>query len=418
MPASRVVAFAVVLGIALVARPSAASPGRNPALGPGPAPLLARESAVRWWFAFKLNGAIFPACGAAMASACPFGGTPQHYSGPAGLQYVYASSKDVTLRQGAGCAGETTSDPIGATYAEIYNGPYHYVVWNDQFEGDPPIQGCGDSCTAPWGHSKGMVAWDDDGNGVVMQVTTPSWPASGSKAHPRKSGNTLGCVIDDDVEFSQQFFALKLTKSDLMKVLGAMQNASVVTDTSNPQLVRNGGPADVAQIVDLLGRRSSSTATTNERLSSGVRVISKPSHLQVPPWQLVSAMLGGVPLRVATWWGNPNEIATTTASTPVTCWDDTVASPGAVVNATSGTWAHKTFGLTEGPGSPAGNANHAKIGVSTDKSSNYVIFGDMNQQGALSGSDGCDHSQNGRGGIFYIVTNATLHKGVRSLIGG
>lgn len=417
MTALRILSCGAFLALALVANPSAASAPRNPALGPGPVPLLASESAVRWWFVFKLNGSVFPGCGTAAANACPFGGTTQHYAGPAGLQYVYASSKDVTLRQAAGCAGATTSDPIGATYAEIYRGPYYYVVWNDQFDGDPAIEGCGDSCGAPWGHSKGIVAWDADGNGIVMQVTTPSWPASGSAAHPRKTGNTLGCVLDNDVEFSQQFFALKLTRSDLVKVLDAMQNASVATDPSNPQLVRNGGPTGVSQIVDSLGQRSSSTTATSERLSSGVRVISKPAHLQVPPWQLVSALLGRVPLRVATWWGNPNEIPTTTASTPVACWNDGLAAPGAVVNATSGTWAHKTFRLTEGPGSPAGNANHAKIGVSTDASSNEVIFGDMNQQGALTGADGCDRSQNERGGLFYVVKNATLNKGIRALIG-
>src|SRR5947199_2640123 len=39
---------------------------------------------------------------------------------------------------------------------------------------------CG-SCSSPWGHSKGVLAWNDAGEGFVMQVSTPSWPASGSE---------------------------------------------------------------------------------------------------------------------------------------------------------------------------------------------------------------------------------------------
>src|SRR5687768_7306797 len=65
------------------------------------------------------------------------------------------------------------------------------------------------------------------------------------------------------------------------------------------------------------------------RLSSGVQLISKPSKLHVPPWQLVSAALGGVSLRAATWWAAP-KIPTTTASTPIACWDSALGRPGSV----------------------------------------------------------------------------------------
>src|SRR5271167_5276619 len=103
-----------------------------------------------------------------------------------------------------------------------------------------PISGCSESCGAPWGHSKGMLAWNDAGDGLVMQVSTPSWPAAGSATFPRKTdGNTLGCVKDNDVQVSQHFFALRLTKDDLVKVLMALNNASIVTDPKNPQLVNN-----------------------------------------------------------------------------------------------------------------------------------------------------------------------------------
>ena len=173
---------------------------------------------------------------------------------------MYASSESPTLQQGNGCAGDTTDDPIGATFDEIYHGNYHYVVWNDQFYDDPDIKGCSESCGAPWGHSKGVVAWNDAGEGLVMQVSTPSWPAAGSASFPRKSdGNTLGCVKDNDIQVSQHFFALKLSKDDLVQVLKGLQNASVVTDPSNKQIVNNGGPADVQSIV------SESGCEVNER---------------------------------------------------------------------------------------------------------------------------------------------------------
>lgn len=98
----------------------------------------------------------------------------------------------------------------------------------------------------------------------------------------------------------------------------ALGNASVVTDPTNPQIVSNGGPADVQQLVEELGNQSSNRMVATFTLSTGVELISKPSDLNVPPWQLVSSILGGVPLRTATWWASP-KIPTTTASTTIKC---------------------------------------------------------------------------------------------------
>jgi hypothetical protein len=188
-----------------------------------------------------------------------------------------------------------------------------------------------------------MVAWNDAGEGFVMQVTTPSWPASGSKGHPRETdGNTLGCVEDNNVKVSQHFFALKLTKPDLVKVLKALANANIVTDLENREVVSKGGPADVQKLVEKLGVKSSSQTYTKSRLSNGVDLISKPSKLQVPPWQMISAALEGVSLRTATWWANP-KIYTTTASTRIACWDEALGDPGPVAIATTGQWKGKTF---------------------------------------------------------------------------
>lgn len=379
-----------------------------------PAPLLKEGRPVDWWFAFKFNSKSFPGCGGGNGEnrACPFGGDVQNYT--FGQQFVFASSDSQTLQKGGGCVGETLTDPLGATFDQVYNGAFYYVIWNDQFYDDPSIAGCSTSCGSPWGHSKGMLAWNEAGAGFVLQVTTPSWPAAGSKLFPRKTdGNTLGCVKDDDVKVSQHFFSLKLTKSDLINVLNALKNASVVTDPSNRQVVNNGGPKDVQALVSSLGTKSKSKSITKVQLSSGVGLISKPSALHVPPWQMVSAELGGVPLRTATWWANP-QIYSTTASTTIACWDDSLEPPGPVAIAISGEWDGTTFGLKGGPGP---DFNHAKIGVSTSGENSFAIFGDMNQQGTLSGVN-CGSSQNGRGGLFYVIENKVLSDEIANLIKG
>jgi Deoxyribonuclease II len=398
-----------------MAKPMSAVPSTHPSttasvsVSDAPVPLPMKDHPVDWWFAFKFNAATFPGCSA--TKTCTFGGTVKTYA--SSQQFVYATSDQPRLQMRTDCIGQTTADPLGATFDQIYNGSTYYVVWNDQFYGDPQIPGCTVSCSAPWGHSKGLVAWNDSGRGLVLQVSTPSWPAAASVYHPRDhDGNTLGCVTDDDVEVSQHFFALALTKDDLVAVLRALENASVVTDPTNPQIVRNGGPPDVAALVINLGKQSASTTPTKDTLSTGVVLISKPSHLPVPPWQMVSALLGGVSLRTATWWTEP-AIPTTTTSTAISCWATSLGKPGPVEIAVSGRWQGKSFGLKGGAGT---NFNHAKLGVSTSGAAQYAIFGDMNQQGALSGN--CASSQNGRGGLFFAVENDELASSVSDLIRG
>jgi hypothetical protein len=124
-----------------------------PAWADGPTPLLAAGHPVQWWFVFKLNAGAgkgkFAACGTQAPRSCPFGGDVQPYTSFS-QQYVYASNENSQLQQGSGCVGTTETDPLGATFDEIYSGNYHYVIWNDQFYQDPEIAGCsGDSCSAP-----------------------------------------------------------------------------------------------------------------------------------------------------------------------------------------------------------------------------------------------------------------------------
>lgn len=210
---------------------------------------------------------------------------------------------------------------------------------------------------------------------------------------------------------SQHFLALKLNSSDVLAVLKALANASVVTRPAIAQIVNNGGPAAIQSAVKNLGKKSAGKTATQTTLSSGVIVISKASQLHVPPWQMVSSLLGGEPLRVASWWQDP-EIPSTTAATPISCWDAALSTkPGAVQIATTGTWQGTTIGL-KGGASPAGN--HAKIGVSTGTHP-YAIFGDMNQQGSLTT---CTRGQDARGGLFFVVENQQLHDSLRDLITG
>ena len=379
-----------------------------------PAPLLEQGRPVDWWFVFKFNGSAFPACGSKTElRVCLFdkGQRPTKYQAGYSQQFVYASSEDPKLIKGSGCAGDSIRDPLGATFDNVYNSSYFYVVWNDQPYGHPKVPQCSSAgnCASPWGHSKGMLAWNEDGEGVVLQVSTPSWPEAANKDFPRKGeANTLGCLGHNNVKLSQHFFALKLTKPDLVKVLNAMQNASVATDPTQRQIVSNGGPEDVQALVSQLGKRVDSKSYTRETLSTGVELISKPSNLHVPPWQLVSALLGGVSLRTATFWAAPY-IPTTTKSTKISCWDDSLGKSGPVQIATTGLWDGIEFGLK-------GGANHAKIGVTIAGDKQYSIFGDENQQGALTGK--CDRSQNGRGGLFFVVEDKALTDGLSDLIEG
>ena len=393
----------------------------HPALAgeePTPAPLLGDGRAVDWWFVFKLNAGAFPECGDDAERACPFGGEVQDYRYGWGQHYLYASSAEPELKKGGGCVGDSEADPLGATFERIWSGGFNFVVWNDQFYEAPKIKGCSKSCGAPWGHSKGVVAWNDEGEGVLIQVTTPSWPGAAAEERPRDGdGNTLGCVTNNNVKSSQHFFALRLSADDLEKVLAALANASVATDINNPQLARNGGPEAVQALVEKLGVRVKSEAHSHDTLSTGVQLISKPSKLHVPPWQLVSAALGGPDLHVANWWAQP-KIPSTTDDQTVGCWNEALGDPGAVVNATEGSWQGVEFSLLGGPGK---NRNHAKFGVTTGGERKYAIFGDMNQQGALSEGDpegkNCGSSQNGRGGTFFVIDNAKLNAAVGRLIG-
>lgn len=384
-----------------------------------PQPLLAKGNPVDWWFVFKFNASkSFEGCGRGSGKrSCMFGGEVQTRQA-FGQQFAVASTASPALAQGSGCLGATATDPVGATFDQVYNGNFHYLIWNDQFYRDPAVKACkGESCGAPWGHSKGLLAWNDAGDGFVMQVSTPAWPRSGSKLFKDRrpnAGNTLGCIkSNNNLRASQHFFALKLNTQGVIKVLEGLKNASVVTDPTQLQIVRNGGPEQVQRGVEALGKpedRKSKKIFMTE-IAKDVILISKPSGLHVPPWQMVSALLANASERAATWWTRP-WINTTTRITKVGCWDKTQLGekPGPVTIVGTGAWNEQEINLMA-------PSNHAKIGVTTSGDKHYAIFGDLNQQGAIAPPD-CDKSQNGRGGIFFAVNNQDLFESVTRLIDG
>jgi hypothetical protein len=395
--------------------------------GDTPRPLLSKGGQpVDWWFAFKFNAQkTFSGCGSEIGKrACIFGGTVRAKD-RFGQQFAVASSRGSALSQGKGCVGATTADPVGATFDQVYNGSFNYVIWNDQFYGDPALSTCKSSnCGAPWGHSKGLLAWNDAGEGFVMQVSTPSWPGSGTSRIKRMAGNTLGCIsTNNNLLASQHFFALRLDKDDLVKVLTALKSAGVVTDPTRLQIVHNGGPEDVQALVSQLGQRPAKLKVTGgavetknfytkDELSTKVILIAKTSNLTAPPWEAVSAILDGTAELAATWWMKPR-IYSTTKGSKVAClkpWPDLNGKQGPVAIALTGEWNDQPIKL-------AAPSNHAKIGVSTSGGHHYVIFGDLNQQGGLSPPD-CERSQNGRGGLFFVLDNEKLADSVTDLING
>jgi hypothetical protein len=387
-----------------------------------PVPLLETGKKVDWWFAYKFNSSSFRGCGGDnVKRTCPFGGKVQtKFHANFSQQYAFASSNSGKLAQGQGCIGTTLTDPLGATFNDVYKGSPFFLVWNDQFYGDPALKACGakGNCNSPWGHSKGMLAWNEAGEGLVLQVTTPSWPGAGSSKHPRKVGNTLGCVsTQNNLNNAQHFFALKLDKDGVMAVLKGLENASVVTDPRNSQIAHLGGPADIEAQAEKLGKRPDAKKTPDNlkvftaKLTSDVTLISKPSNLNVPPWQMVSVLLDSTSERTATWWASP-QIFSTLKSTVIGCMKGVFDNkkPGAVDIAKTGTWAGKSIGLI-------GGQNHAKVGVTTSGDKHYAILGDLNQQGTINPPH-CERSQNGRGGMFFVVENKDLFDTVSDLLEG
>src|SRR5258708_36019076 len=101
--------------------------------GDAPVPLLDKDHPVDWRFVFKFNTASFPACGANAQRACIFEGDVRDYRGGFSQQFIYASSDHNSLAKGTGCVWDTTTDPLGAPFDQLYHKPFYYLVLKDQF---------------------------------------------------------------------------------------------------------------------------------------------------------------------------------------------------------------------------------------------------------------------------------------------
>jgi hypothetical protein len=110
-----------------------------------------------------------------------------------------------------------------------------------------------------------------------------------------------------------------------------------VTDVQELELVNIGGsPKEIKDRVMKLGQKSDSTEVKQFDLSSDIKLISKPSAMHVPPWQMLSSVLVSVDLKAATWWSSP-QIPTTNGTKKIGCWDETLKNePGAVEIAVTG----------------------------------------------------------------------------------
>ena len=203
-----------------------------------------------------------------------------------------------------------------------------------------------------------------------MQVTTPIGPEPEARStRDPKNGNTLGCRKGQYVLVSQHFFALKLKQGRRGQSLTALQNASVVTDTHNPQIVKNGGPTDITVLVARLGVKSTGTAF-HPRHSFDWRAVDFKAF-RAPCATVANGVFG------ARWRltkscnlvGEP-QIPSTTSSTTIDCWtrrSHPWRSRNCNLRAVSGQdiWLK---GLADADG------NHAKIGVSTSGSSSLHNF--------------------------------------------
>merc|ERR1712007_223673 len=82
------------------------------------------------------------------------------------------------------------------------------------------------------------------------------------------------------------------------------------------------------------------------------------------------------------------------------------------MGATTGQWKGKSMSMM---GKFSGN--HAKLGHSLEGA--LSIMGDMNQDGSYAPEQKeCASSQNGRGGLFFVVNDVVLHQGLQGLLTG
>jgi len=143
-----------------------------------------------------------------------------------------------------------------------------------------------------------VLAWNDDGDGVVLQVTTLG--VAGLRQQEVHAQERQYARLHQAAEQCSERAALLLREAqqdDVVHMLDALENSSVVTDVMPGGARHNGGPQEIKDRVKVLGQKSDSTEVKQFKLSTGILLVSKPSALHVPPWQMLSSVLDSVDLK-------------------------------------------------------------------------------------------------------------------------
>ena len=383
---------------------------------------------VDWWIAIKLPADL-------LNNSCPSpictGSTyPDSYSGLACL-YADANTPAFVYKT---CLGQG-NDALSNTLNQIWDGssgssPY-FQIWNDQFNVGMHSPDKSQGCEAPGAHSKGALAYDDDGNGWYLSATTPAFPDI-STTPPE---NALGCQSDNNLKLAQQFFCFSLGSSDFQKLASTMNVCRFCARCDPASSCQNLDSSDLgttlATAFDYDNNKGSSDCLYANISTFGVdgatplaiTAVMKGNQALVSPWSLVATVLQTDLSVVSFWLASP--------LLPTICagdiWSDNCLRASingstlalndySVENIMKLTASGVSFNATEGQ-------NHMKWGVGTPhdgSSSSWVIFGSMNQQGS-AGDNACDSgcapgAQNGRGGDFFAFANATLWKSLTQMV--
>ncbi|KAG7378658.1 hypothetical protein PHYPSEUDO_009788 [Phytophthora pseudosyringae] len=196
-----------------------------------------------------------------------------------------------------------------------------------------------------------------------------------------------------------------------------------------------------ARVFEPLAEGHALTDFRGDEEEEEVLVLVKSPRAAVPPWALVAEMLDS-DVSVASWWDGSYGIPTICAGDLYTnsshefCLNDPPtgvelnadgSAPYNIENLMQATWrmsdgsTNLTWQLV---GGRVPDGNHAKWGLTTPRSGGvntsnaYVTFGDLNMEG-FPCSKSCNGSQAGRGGSFFSLRQATLHKSLsEKLISG
>lgn len=172
------------------------------------------------------------------------------------------------------------------------------------------------TCSSPFGHSKGAMAYEKNGQGFFLQGTTPNWPDPSQKS----TYAPLGCQLDNNVYLSQSFMGLTLNSDTFTDMAPYIQAARVCSTGT----ISCAGSDAAGHVIDYNctseQTRNESwsildtafAGTSNSKINSKSEVFKTSGGVQftftahssaddVPPWLIVANELG-VDLGVSSWW--------------------------------------------------------------------------------------------------------------------